>query len=208
MSSEVALVVLAIPMGSSEWRRVWRTVWRTTPQVKVLGKCQRSHVQSNCTDILCKCYISAVGSRKSSQTELPRTLAVEVRAVYRKLKQRIREHGAGTELTPSQTSVLLRLEKDGSATVSSLARAEGMRPQSMSAIVNPLQKSGLVNGVTDQNDGRQTLMSLTPKCRKWLEASRAARQDWLAALISERLSAEDQELLQTALGLLARLTEN
>ena len=150
-----------------------------------------------------------MSSRKSStQTGLARTLAAEIRTVFRKLKLRVREHGGGNDLTPSQASVLLRLEEDGSATVSSLARAEGMRPQSMSAIVTPLQESGLVSGAPDPSDGRQTLMSLTPKCLKWLQEGRAARQDWLAATISQKLSVHEQEKLQAALELLTRLIED
>jgi DNA-binding MarR family transcriptional regulator len=150
-----------------------------------------------------------VSNRKSSnQSELTRTLAIEIRAVYRKLKLRVREHGGGNELTPSQASVILRLEMDGSATVSSLARAEGMRPQSMSAIVAPLQESGLVSGTPDPSDGRQTLMSLTPKCLTWLQEGRAARQDWLTATISQKLSVHEQQQLQAALELLTRLVED
>jgi DNA-binding MarR family transcriptional regulator len=150
-----------------------------------------------------------VSSRTSSpQPALARTLATEIRAVYRKLKLRIREQGGGNDLTPSQASVLLRLEKDGAATVSSLARAEGMRPQSMSAIVAPLQQSGLVRGAPDRSDGRQTLISLTPKCLKWLQESRAARQDWLTATISQKLSVHEQEKLQAALKLLSHLVED
>ena len=135
-------------------------------------------------------------------------LAAEIRTVGGKLKRRLREHGGRSDLTPSQISVLLRLEKDGSATVSSLARAEGMRPQSMSTIVAPLQEAGLVRGAPDRNDGRQTLMSLTPKCLKWLQEGRAARQDWLTATITQRLSAQEQEKLRAALELLTRLVEN
>lgn len=150
-----------------------------------------------------------MSSRKSSsKTALARTLAAEIRAVYRKLKLRYREHGGGNDLTPSQASVLLRLEKEGSATVSALARAEGMRPQSMSAIVAPLQESGLVMGAPDPSDGRQTLMSLTPKCLKWLQEGRAARQDWLTATISQKLSVHEQEKLQATIELLARLVED
>ena len=148
------------------------------------------------------------GRKSCTQNELARTLAAEIRAVYRKLKLRVREHGGGNDLTPSQASVLLRLEKDGSATVSSLARAEGMRPQSMSAIVTPLQESGLVSGAPDPSDGRQTLMSLTPRCLKWLQESRAARQDWLTTTISRKLSVHEQEQLQAALELLTRLAED
>ena len=135
-------------------------------------------------------------------------LAAEIRSVGGKLKRRLREHGGRHDLTPSQVSVLLRLEKDHSATASSLARAEGMRPQSMSAIVMPLQEVGLVIGAPDPSDGRKTLISLTPKCLKWLQEGRAARQDWLTATISQKLSAREQERLQAALELLTRLVED
>ena len=149
-----------------------------------------------------------MSNRKSSiQAELARTLAAEMRTVFRKLKLRVREHGGGNDLTPSQSSVVLRLERDGAATVSSLARAEGMRPQSMSAIVVPLQESGLIRGAPDPSDGRQTPMSLTPKCLKWLQEGRAARQDWIAATISQKLSLQEQVKLQEALKLLTRLVE-
>jgi DNA-binding MarR family transcriptional regulator len=144
----------------------------------------------------------------SAQTGLAWTLAAEIRTVSRKLKLRLREHGGSNDLTPSQASVLLRLEKDGSATVSSLARAEGMRPQSMSAIVAPLQECGLVSGEPDPSDGRQTLMSLTPKCLQWIQEMRAAKQDWLTTTICQKLSVAEQEDLQAALELLTRLTED
>jgi DNA-binding MarR family transcriptional regulator len=150
-----------------------------------------------------------VGNRKSSiQTGPPSTLAAEMRTVFRKLKLRLREHGEPSNLTPSQLSVILRLEQDGSATVSGLARTEGMRPQSMSAVVTPLQESGLVRGAPDPSDGRQTLMSLTPKCLKSLQEGRAARQDWLTTRISQKLSVQEQEKLQAALALLTRLVED
>ena len=83
-----------------------------------------------------------------------------------------------------------------------------MRPQSMSAVVTPLREAGLVRGVPDPSDGRQTLMSLTPKCLKRLQEGRAARQDWLTTTISQKLSAREQEQLQAALELLLRLAED
>jgi DNA-binding MarR family transcriptional regulator len=142
------------------------------------------------------------------ETELASILALEIRTVSGKLKRRLREHGGHNDLTPSQVSVVLRLEKDGSATVSSLARAEGMRPQSMSAVIASLQEAGLVGGAPDPNDGRQTLMCLTRKCLKWLKEGRAARQDWLTKKISQKLSVGEQRQLQTAFELLMRLVED
>jgi DNA-binding MarR family transcriptional regulator len=144
----------------------------------------------------------------SAHNELASAIALEIRTVFRKVKLHLRGQGKHGDLTPSQVSVVLRLEEGGPATVSSLARAEGMRPQSMSAVMMPLQQAGLVGGTPDPNDGRQTLLSLTPKCLKWLKEGRAARQDWLARRISERLSVHEQEKLRAALDLLTKLTED
>lgn len=143
-----------------------------------------------------------------SRIERASALAAELRATLGKLKRKLREHGGRNELTPSQVSVILRLEKDGPITVSNLARAEGMRPQSMSAIVISLVDAGLVGGSPDPSDARQTLMSLSRKCQKFLKEGRAARQDWLTATIQEKLSVQDQQKLAAVLGLLARLVED
>jgi DNA-binding MarR family transcriptional regulator len=141
-------------------------------------------------------------------SETASDLAGQLRTILSRLKRLLREHGGRADLTPSQISVLLRLEKDGAATVSSLARAEGMRPQSMSSIITSLQDAGLVGSSSDPNDGRQTLMSLSSKCEKWLREGRAARQDWLTTTILEKLSAQEQQKLSAALELLSRLTED
>ena len=143
-----------------------------------------------------------------SGAERASALAVELRAVLGKLKRKMREQGGRNDLTPSQVSVLLRLEKDGLAAVSSLARAEGMRPQSMSAIITSLLEAGLVGGSPDPNDGRQTLISLSRRCERLLKEGRAARQDWLTTTIQKKLSSHEQEKLAAAVGLLVRLTED
>src|SRR5437763_1142469 len=84
-------------------------------------------------------------------------LARDLQAVVGKLKRRLRDQAHVGDFTPSQVSVLLRLDKDGPATTSSLARAEGMRPQSMAAVIAALEKAGFVSGAPDPTDGRQTL---------------------------------------------------
>ena len=135
-------------------------------------------------------------------------LAAEFRTILSKTRRRLREHGERHDLTPSQVSVVLRLEKEGPATVSNLARAEGMRPQSMSAIVASLQGAKLIRGTPDPGDGRQTLMSLTNACQKFLKEGRAARQDWLTARIQEKLSVREQETLVAAFSMLVRLVDD
>jgi DNA-binding MarR family transcriptional regulator len=142
------------------------------------------------------------------ESETASDLASQIRTILSRLKRRLREQRGRGDLTPSQISVLLRLEKDGAATVSGLARAEGMRPQSMSSIVTSLQDAGLVGGISDPNDGRKTLMSLSKKCERLLRESSAARQDWLTAAILQKLSTQEQQQLSTTLELLNRLAED
>lgn len=142
------------------------------------------------------------------QTVRTSALAAELRALVGKLKRRLREQASSRDLTPSQVSVLLRLEKDGPATVSSLARAEGMRPQSMGSVITALEAAGLVSGEPDPTDGRQTILSLTDACRKWAQEGRAARQDWLFRTLHARLSPEERDKLVEAVELLKRLVDD
>jgi DNA-binding MarR family transcriptional regulator len=140
--------------------------------------------------------------------EIASNLAAQLRSVLSRLKRRLRERGGREDLTPSQISVLLRLEAYGPDTVSSLARAEGVRPQSMSAIVESLLNAGLVKSMPDSKDGRKTLMSLTKSCEKLIQEARMARQDWLTKTILQKLSTQEQQQLAKALELLNRLTED
>lgn len=142
-----------------------------------------------------------------SQSLAP-ALAAELHGLVGKLKRRLREQANIGDLTPSQVQVLLRLEKDGPATTSALARAEVMRPQSMATIVAALEAAGLVSGRPDPTDKRQTLLSLTDNCRKWVSEGRAARRDWLSQRIEARLSPEEIELAAAAVSLLQRLADD
>src|SRR5471030_3215839 len=84
-------------------------------------------------------------------------LATDIRGVIAKLRRMLREQGNLGDLSESQRAALLRLERDGPMTVSALARAEGMRSQSMGAIVAALEAMGQVSGSPDPSDGRQTI---------------------------------------------------
>ncbi|MDL2402884.1 MarR family winged helix-turn-helix transcriptional regulator [Rhizobium mayense] len=147
---------------------------------------------------------------KPTVTEAPlaATVAEELRAFASKLKRKLREQGHVGDLTSSQASALVRLEKEGPMTTSALARCEGMRPQSMGALRAALESSGLVAGIPDPSDGRQTILSLTDKCRLLIQEGRAARQDWLARALEAKLSIEEQKQVLSAITSLKRLTED
>ncbi|WP_419729936.1 MarR family winged helix-turn-helix transcriptional regulator [Lichenicola sp.] len=134
-------------------------------------------------------------------------LASDLRVLLGRLRRGLRDQSAPHDLTWAQKSVLVRLERDGPATVTTLARAEGMRPQSLGATVATLLASGLIEGSPDPADGRRTILSLTPACRDWISAGRAAREDWLFRAIRSRLDDTEQHQLVAALALLRRLVE-
>jgi DNA-binding MarR family transcriptional regulator len=135
------------------------------------------------------------------------TLAANLRIVSGKLARRLRDQGHFGDFTWTQMKVLGRLERDGPTTVSALAHAEGIRPQSMGATVAALKSAGLISGAADPHDGRQTLLSLTPACLESIQAARAAREDWLMGAIGTRLDPEERTALAAAIGLLERLLE-
>jgi DNA-binding MarR family transcriptional regulator len=143
----------------------------------------------------------------TSDTMQAMALAGELRVTIGKLSRRLREETRPGNLTASQLSAVGRLDRDGSATVTTLARAEGVRPQSMGATIAVLEAEGLVTGTPDPADGRQTIYALTAECKRMLKASRAAREDWLFRAIKAKLTAREQERLGTAVELLQRLSE-
>jgi DNA-binding MarR family transcriptional regulator len=137
----------------------------------------------------------------------PANLAAELRATIGRLIRLLREHTRQGELTASQRVALGRLSREGPLTVTALARAEGVRPQSMGATVAALEAQGLVADAPDPTDGRQTLLSLTNAACAFIADSRAAREGWLLQAISARLSPAEQAQLAQALPLLRRLVE-
>jgi DNA-binding MarR family transcriptional regulator len=140
-------------------------------------------------------------------TEPAVRVARELRVVFGRLRRRLREVGGAGDLTPSQMSVLSRLDKDGPASASALANAERIRPQSMAATLAALDEHGLLERAPDPDDGRRQLISLTPAGRARLEDNRQAREEWLARTIRDRYSADEVRTLDAALTLLDRLSD-
>jgi DNA-binding MarR family transcriptional regulator len=134
-------------------------------------------------------------------------LAVDLRMLASKLRRRLRQEASAADWTESQRAVLLRLERHDGATVTELALAEGVRPQSMGATVASLIEGEWISGSADPADGRRTLLSLTPRARKVFRQVRTAREDWLQQNIEACYTAAEQKQLAAAVKLLQRLVE-
>lgn len=127
------------------------------------------------------------------------TAASELTLALGSLIRRIRAAAPSElhELSWTQKSVIVRLDKDGSATAADLARAEGVRSQSMGTAIARLQKMGLVERKPHPTDGRQMTIVLTAKGKEMRKNTREAKHTWLVRAI-EKLDKEEQEKLFAA----------
>ncbi|HEV7483750.1 MAG TPA: MarR family transcriptional regulator [Solirubrobacterales bacterium] len=130
-------------------------------------------------------------------------LASDLRVVLGQLIRRLRsEH----RFSLSQGSVLGRLDREGACSVSDLAFAERVRPQSMAQTVTDLESDGLVARAPDPSDGRRALVSLTAAGLTELREDRLRREGWLVRAIEE-LPAADQVTVERAIVLLRQLAD-
>jgi DNA-binding MarR family transcriptional regulator len=135
----------------------------------------------------------------------PALLASELRLILGRLVRRMRAEG---RLPLAQMAVLGRLDRGGPATVSALATAERVRPQSMSQTVGELEADGLVDRHADPSDRRQMLVELTDAGAATLADERRHREGWLARAIAEDLSPAERAALEAALEPLRRLADD
>ncbi len=101
---------------------------------------------------------------------------------------------------------MARLDRHGPATTANLARAEGMRPQSMGATIAALEEMGIVERKPHPTDGRQVNIALTAKGAAVRKSARAAKHSWLVEAIAQ-LSEEDQRTLLKAGEIIKRLVQ-
>jgi len=140
----------------------------------------------------------------SNQTDTA-LLASELRVVLGHLLRRLRaEH----RFPLSHGAVLGRLDREGPQSVSDLAHAERVAPQSMAQTVSELETEHMVARHPDPGDRRRALVELTEAGRAALAQDRSRREGWLAQAIAQGLTRQEQAVLRDAVQLLRRLTES
>jgi len=136
-----------------------------------------------------------------------RDVAAALRVSMGLLLRRLRQVGVPGELTVPETSALARLDRNGPATSSELARVEQISPQSMGATLSALEARGLVTRDPDARDGRRIVLSVTDAGRQLLRDKRDARTEHLARALAAGFTREELEQLMTAAPLLERLAQ-
>ena len=120
------------------------------------------------------------------------------------LLRSVRKVDAAMGLGPAKSSALSVLVFGGPRSLGELASAEGVKPPSMTRVVQELEADGLVRRKADERDRRAVRLEATAKAARILKEGRSRR----AALLAEWLEQlDDQELarIEAALPVLERL---
>jgi len=132
----------------------------------------------------------------------------ELREDLVRFNRRIRTTGAGHRLTPTQVQALAHLDRIGPMSARKLADIEMVAPQTIARTVSFLEGQGLVERAADPHDARSTLITVTDLGRRTLQIDRNKHSEWLAAVLKDRCTPTERELLFLAGSLLRRLAED
>ncbi len=110
------------------------------------------------------------------------------------LLRRVRVEDAVSGIGPARLSALSVVVFGGPISLNDLARAEQVRPPTMSRIVDALEKEGLARKTINQQDRRAVVIEATPKGANVLQQGRKRRVRALAKSLSRLKSAERAEI--------------
>jgi DNA-binding MarR family transcriptional regulator len=144
----------------------------------------------------------------SSAPALDVDTSPRLRAIIERLSRRLRPTAAGAAagLTPTRTSVLLSVVRDGPIRLSDLAGAEGINPTMLSRVVSDFVEAGLLERTSDEGDRRSAWVEATAAGRRLSERMRRERTDALNVAL-EALSDAERQQIETALPALEGLAE-
>ncbi len=123
----------------------------------------------------------------------------------RRLRQTASQ-GTGHELGASSIAALATVERAGPLTPSELADAERVKRPTVTRIVTRLVEEGMVDRGPDPEDGRCSLISITPAGKDLLKRLRNRKDAYLAQRL-EDLPERDVATLRRAAAILERMLE-
>jgi DNA-binding MarR family transcriptional regulator len=141
-------------------------------------------------------------------TKLDPETTARLRAVIGRLSRRLRPTptALAAGLTPTRTSLLLSVVREGRIGLSDLATSEAVNPTQLSRAVAQLVQDGLVERSADQGDRRAAWVKPTAAGKRLAERIRRERTDALN-LALEGLDDHERERILAALDSLEELAE-
>ena len=137
-----------------------------------------------------------------NSSELSSSLRAVVSALHKGLRKQL--YSVDT-YSMTELETIKHIAKNTSLLPSELAVLTRIKTQSMSQILNKLEKQDVIKRTTSTEDKRKVYISLTDSGVKFVEQVRYDRDEWLKELIEESLTENEKELLAEALSVLHKL---
>jgi DNA-binding MarR family transcriptional regulator len=137
----------------------------------------------------------------SSRTDL----ATRLRTAIVRTNRRLRQEGGG-QLSPTLGAALGTIARHGPLTPSELAERERVQRPTATRLLARLEAPGYVTRTPDPEDGRSSLVALTPAGRALLEQTRNRKDAFLARRL-RTLTGDERATLRRAADILERMLD-
>jgi len=138
-----------------------------------------------------------------SKTRNREEIARKIHSAALHLMRYARAQDTALGVPPAQLSALSVIVFGGKTSLSDLAKAEQVRPPTMSRIIDALVREGLVKREADKRDRRSVVITATDKGTRTMHEGRSRREKRLVELL-QPLRREDIDLLDRASEILAK----
>lgn len=136
----------------------------------------------------------------------PRSVGYITNLAGRLLVRELERHLAPLGLSPGHMPVLLALEDGAALTQKALADRAGVKQATMTATLARMERDGLVRVAPNPDDGRSTLISLTPLALGKLPAVAEAATT-IDALVLEQLTPDERRQFYALMGRIIAVLE-
>ena len=125
-----------------------------------------------------------------------------------RLARRLRSLRSDEEIAGAKLSLLARLHRAGRPMIAAdIARAERLKPQSLTRIIAELDALGFIRREHDSFDHRQVLIDIAPRGSRHLALHAIRQNAWLAQAIATSLTPAEREMLRIASELMDKLAD-
>jgi len=136
-------------------------------------------------------------------------LSTSLRTVISSLHKGLRKQLYSTNAySMTEIDTIRHLYHSTSLLPSELAALTRIKTQSMSQILNKIEKHGVILRTPSETDKRKVYISLSPFGLEMVKKIKYDKDEWLQAAIEKTLTAGEKELLEKALPVLNKLIEN
>lgn len=137
-----------------------------------------------------------------------KALTASLRAVISAIHKGLRKQmDAVDSYSMTEIATIGFLSRNEFCLTTELAAMAKVKTQSMSQILKKMESTGIIKRIPSKEDKRKIYITLTASGRRTVEKARYEKDEWLRNLIENALSEKERNVLEKALPVLQKLTE-